>query len=1846
MAASGGMVARRLKRFSISTEGDHGYHHQYPGYRHPSNSRSNIPITTTHHRLSSIPPKTTTHYHSATSAGRPGSPPTVMPSTKPKPTTEMNSKSQSRTRTSKPSVPGSKKTHRRHHSDAPVIPSQPVALKSAKGSHAQQASAHQHRRRPSAPFSSQTHRNPEPSSTTTHPARSTVTPAPTRSTSRAPKRPLLPQSTVIIHHQYGLPTPPPTVGSEKDGGRNDRSGSVDPPPTALKDPKNPRHSLLFPNKRSFSYSHHPHPATLASPSTTAAATPTRRATMESYDQSTISPMTSRNRPPSKHSLPVYPPDSIGSSTSSHRPISYVARTNSQRQTGSAHSPPFHRRPPASSQGLRTKPSTLSHSPTHSPRPSITTRPSAANSRASSTSSAHPQSPASILPPATHSSSSIPASATANRLHRSSRSDPPPSSHPPELSHGPMPLLHSRLASSSPSISQHDHPDHLAFQDDTTGELSSSSVLSTITVKPHRRTTSETSSTDLRVTKLKFKDRSKDPPSSSADEPPNSLPKSKKLINMKERNERIFASINASLNPSTRPSPVEPPLSASSSSPASSHSPLPSSQQGSDNRLRVPGSLSARSGLIPFAKGCSPSPRKIVGPQSHSSNGTLEHAPSGPSRMDPEILEDEQSGSVRLKRPERSRLIRRTLPAESSSVQPDDQKSSHSQAASSSDTEDSSYQSVDLPSRRKHLDIVDRILPHDSSNSPATRHSHECSETVSLHTSSSGTIGANDGDTTVRPVPGNSTGMSTSNSRARDRQHSWDDELEGFDSREEDETMITPVKSRRHDSFQKTLRHVASVSESLVAYKIHEPAPMARTPRPSTGHRRRSSSFDYDQMEPSGRLHQSTSPYRMPSSASMILPNSQALTRSPPSQLGLSRRSRPGLPDQFTKPRQSDHPDLDGHHLTHFRRSVEAHSSRSPHTNRSRLSHSIHLRYSSNADSPSHRHSDIFSGPPDRTEMTEPLSRYDVYHSYSGRSKHPSVRNKHASWSVSDDVGGEITRSQSVLGGVFDPRTSELRGMASRTRTSYTSPVSQRYVSYSHNGADDEDDGQTSMTTYTQSMPRKAGSAGSRSRTSEWGFEEPDANHQHARVGSRASVYNSLVLTPSRRKSIIERDRTLRGNGGAIAVAPKALNQLVRSSYQDNLSPSHNTDNHSSSSGNSSQRLKQSQRATNPRQPLPPAKLNESLNRYSRPSTRATSSAAGGLTTALSPTPNVDHHNLLISAYEALGDHQNELAHEETNEIFVTLNNLISSVVRKSCEIDATLAQLNESSLNHQVEMELVDDSVDRKIDDREAFPSHSTHSPTSQATRQKYRMMKDNVDHMTKVQGRLVRASNDQIRDLTEALICLAKLQRSRKEYSGARQVGAVQSRVRNYDDPRDSHGSGGNKNKEELRSGSRASGRFSRSHSPSKLRHPIELSPLSDISSHDESPLSRVQQNLNDPLRYSVASLSGPSARPGTSSNSNHHRASTISFTHERNMSLNGAPHHQSRAKKHMSAMSSTSICKLGEDFYDDASKAAHQSLRSDRHESFSRDLTVDEFGLYRKANGRTPRSPEASQTQQRKDPHWPRVESHSTHTIRGSQSSIMFPKTPPRIATASISQATAHSNVSPTHPDRSLTESRHRSRGTDANPDHILRPQSSMSQILHRANSVLSRVEQYPTPQTVPVGYKTNGNVRELTSREMSKDQPIRTTLKKINHTSHPNQHTNGTMSEAEDMSDFDRTAGRQEPRTKGRDWASSTATAALERFSQHIGTNRNGSHGDGVHQNQRRATSSHLTSSRSTRDSSTESERLETDYYNDGRKSSSRHDVGQVGILNHTSNSRRRRKGSIQKLFGLKKSSQVKR
>ena len=73
--------------------------------------------------------------------------------------------------------------------------------------------------------------------------------------------------------------------------------------------------------------------------------------------------------------------------------------------------------------------------------------------------------------------------------------------------------------------------------------------------------------------------------------------------------------------------------------------------------------------------------------------------------------------------------------------------------------------------------------------------------------------------------------------------------------------------------------------------------------------------------------------------------------------------------------------------------------------------------------------------------------------------------------------------------VYDPYTAERRG--NRTRTAFPSPISRRTVVYHRHGVgDDDDDGQTSTTTYTntQSMPRKAGSAESRSRTSEWALE--------------------------------------------------------------------------------------------------------------------------------------------------------------------------------------------------------------------------------------------------------------------------------------------------------------------------------------------------------------------------------------------------------------------------------------------------------------------------------------------------------------------------------------------------------------------------------------------------------------------------------------------------------------------------------------------------------------------------------------------------------------------------------------
>ncbi|KAA1101466.1 hypothetical protein PGT21_021081 [Puccinia graminis f. sp. tritici] len=1428
-----------------------------------------------------------------------------------------------------------------------------------------------------------------------------------------------------------------------------------------------------------------------------------------------------------------------------------------------------------------------------------------------------------------------------------------------------------------------HPQSVP-QDTPTTELSTS-LLSNATVKPHR-TPSESSSTDLRPSKFKLKDRSKDPSVPALNEESCGLPRSKRLIGMKERNERIFASINASLNSPPRTHPPEPslppppPSTSSGSSNSSSSSLPPSSPKRSSGNLRVPGSHHIRSGLIPFAKGCSPSPRKITathGSQSQASNGRSDDLPTKSIDPEPEgIDDDEKYGSVRHKRPERSRLVKRTSPAGNSEV--DSMSPPHSERTKTSHRADQGRRQIDAKTEQYLREATDPPTSGDIAQSH--RNSRTWSESISMHTSSSDTIGARDSRTATRSASKSSAVDSQTNSSRHPRtSRYWEDEQNDSDDHDEgeDETMTTPVKVRRSESFQKTLRNASSVTEMLNSRGSHvEAASVSRTAKGPVGRRRRSSSSKGEGISELNGLPLEDSPPRL----------SNTLNQSPQSNRSISRRQRPGLPDHFVQPHHSERAGSERiPSLAEIRR-LEPQSSLSPRSNRTRPSTGLLPQQTS--DSRSHRHSDTFAIVPDRLNGVESaLSRYDGHHIHSSGTRHQSTRNKHASWSGLDDVGGDLIRSQSVLGGVYDPHTVERRGTPNRHRTTFPSPISRRTIVYHHNGVDDDDDGQTSTTTYTntQSMPRKADSAGSRSRTSEWALEDhQDSNPRSVRASSRMGG-NSLILSPSRSRLIGERDRTLRGNGGAAVPQPKPFAQLLRNTYQDKNSPSHNADNRSSSSGASS-KLLQSQRALVHRQ-LSSAKLNDSLNRSTRPPTRATSSTAGGLTALLSPTPTVDHHRLLISAYEAL-DHTPDNCSPETNELNSALNGLLSSVVKNSCKIDASLAELNESSVNHQVEMELVDDYIDGQADENETYSKREP--PSGQVTKQKYRMMKDNLAHMSKVQGQLVRSSNDQIRDLTEVLICLSKLQRSQKEHSGARQQ---PSRASVIDDSRDSYAYGEAQHGEIFRSGSRASKKYSHSHSPSKLRHIVDLSPLSVISSNDESPLSRAKPNgTNEPSRHSVNNHSGRAVKSPNGFGPQHQRASTISFTHNRELSFDGVNYQQVRAKNRMSAMSSASICRMGESFYQASNGSASQPRRQELHPD------IDEFGLYRKASEHTLRSPaEPKDHHPRPESAWSRAETTAGHTIRGSQSSMIFPKTPPRLPTSSISQTTAHSNVSPTNPVRHFVDNQ--TPHSEMNSKHPIRPQSSMSKILHRANSVLSRVEHYPAVSTLPSGRKQTQEAWDRCSREPSIDDsrpPSRHppepphSHSRSRQPSQPAERTHELQSESPQ-----RQAGHR--RTGPPSRSSTMATTALERLSRIGNRSRIEQYHDEqedvdqLHGLRRSSTSSYLASSgpecddeldqhqhrpfnpsSSSASSSSAAFNSHLHHHHSNQKYQTNHNLNQsttdhhnnnstsmtttntnttsnsnssTGLPNHlgSASNHRRRKGSIQSLFnGLKRSS----
>ncbi|KAG0149175.1 hypothetical protein CROQUDRAFT_352082 [Cronartium quercuum f. sp. fusiforme G11] len=207
-----------------------------------------------------------------------------------------------------------------------------------------------------------------------------------------------------------------------------------------------------------------------------------------------------------------------------------------------------------------------------------------------------------------------------------------------------------------------------------------SSLHKVNVRPNR--TGSNGSLDPKVSKVRVRDRSKELDLAKIEEPA-SLSRSKKLMSMKEKNERILANINATISPPTSPAksyrvpssepplPPPPPSSDSSSassstssdtdadslafktvlSPAAPPHPTPHSEQvhhSDSDSLRIPN----QSGLIPFAQGLSPSPRKI------SSSNISNFKPDGKSPKMEEDGRDEdlRLGSVRGKRADQRRSI--------------------------------------------------------------------------------------------------------------------------------------------------------------------------------------------------------------------------------------------------------------------------------------------------------------------------------------------------------------------------------------------------------------------------------------------------------------------------------------------------------------------------------------------------------------------------------------------------------------------------------------------------------------------------------------------------------------------------------------------------------------------------------------------------------------------------------------------------------------------------------------------------------------------------------------------------------------------------------------------------------------------------------------------------------------------------------------------------------------------------------------------------------------------------------------------------------------------------------------
>ncbi|KAI8459746.1 hypothetical protein BY996DRAFT_6769663, partial [Phakopsora pachyrhizi] len=920
---------------------------------------------------------------------------------------------------------------------------------------------------------------------------------------------------------------------------------------------------------------------------------------------------------------------------------------------------------------------------------------------------------------------------------------------------------------------------------------------------------------------------------------------------------------------------------------------------------------------------------------------------------------------------------------------------------------------------------------------------------------------------------------------------------------------------------------------------------------------------------------------------------------PPSHLSSShRRQRPGLPQRFIKDSHTpySHSDLDQNSPIDSRR-FPAQQPPSPQANRkSHLpSRQSSLRYQSisNFDRYSQLGSSQRSGhlsgklPNNfdrRSGVESALSHYDGHRNYGGRSYRPdSVRGKHSSWSEVEKPGLTPVRSQSVLGGVYDPRNPDSGQVRSRARHSM-SPLAPRYTDPRavDDEYEDEDDEQFSVTTYNNSntLPRKTGSSGSRGELSEWGGDQ-DLNMRKSRLGSDYKLSERRVIetvravdsTPAINRYFADRDRTVRGSGGSNSGPRSTNNHSIKngSTSYESSRVSYSGDRMSSSSG-SSRRDTNSQRSGNRAGSLMsvlgstrkvPTMLTESVNRQARQSYQ--SNAVAGL---LSPTPTVEHHKLLINAYEVLDQAQDSHSNESC-ETTRTLVGLLSSVVRNSCKIDATVKQLNEESLNLRVDLELAEDGNDN-------VRSDSTIEKLRQTTQKepvdnKSQIMEANLAQMQKIHNQLLRTSNDHIRDLTEVLISLHKVHRSRERElmelrygDGGRRSVVSSERRDSYDAPRESH-------YEDVRSISRTSRHHSPSRSPKKVMHPAGISPLSIISSHDESPLSRLNSKVNDPpLKRSQASESRHSSPLSDTRikkhTQNHHRASTISFANDRNL-LNSETPSGKRFQNRASVVSSRSVNQHRESYSKEASGETQTlanlySRKSDLNEG---DLSrPNEFGAFRRSTDNYSRVFERGLDQSegsRRDTNGNRTKDPAVTKIRGSNIGSVFPRTPSRLATSSISQMTAHSNTSPT---KALKESSLNRQGSRT--ERFVRPQSSMSHIIERANSVLSRVSLHQELQGPSVSCTNTGKVRERYPNEASVEGytfPSRSEGNQSNSSARsrarsPSLADSSSLTESDMLSSSIQSkngtwSGNKDLITRRGSKIGSTATAALERLSQ---------------------------------------------------------------------------------------------